>query len=56
MSETELSKVVEINTEEQRRFLDAIQIMPQSGIAFRGDPITRAKGLRNGLNNLKLTT
>lgn len=50
MSETEDSKDIEISTEEQRKFLDAIGAMPENGIALRGDPLIRAEQLQDGLN------
>lgn len=50
MSETQQSKDIEISTEEQGKFLDAIEVMPDSGIALRGDPITRAGQLQGGLS------
>jgi len=50
MSETEQLIVIENMTEVQRTFLEAIAVMPKSGIALRGDPIVRAKQLQDGIS------
>lgn len=40
----------EISIEEQKKFIDALQKIPDAGIALRGDPLSRSDTLQQGLN------